>query len=55
MSEEALLKKVDDSFWIIRVIGSWFFCAYRLQVILGSSGYPPLPNDHDGFSCGAHK
>ena len=18
-------------------------------------GYPPLPNDHDGFSCGAHK
>ena len=18
-------------------------------------GYPPLPNDHDGYSCGAHK
>lgn len=20
-----------------------------------SIGYPPLPNDHDGFSCGAHR
>jgi len=30
--------KVDDSFWVMRVIG-----------------YPPLPNDHDGYSCGAHK
>ncbi|KAG2010065.1 2OG-Fe(II) oxygenase [Coprinopsis cinerea AmutBmut pab1-1] len=36
--QEDLLKKVDDSFWVMRVIG-----------------YPPLPNDHDGFSCGAHK
>jgi len=33
-----LRSKVDDSFWVARVIG-----------------YPPLPNDHDGFSCGAHK
>lgn len=33
-----LRSKVDDSFWVMRVIG-----------------YPPLPNDHDGFSCGAHK
>ncbi|KAH7885384.1 hypothetical protein F5I97DRAFT_1937605 [Phlebopus sp. FC_14] len=30
--------QVDDSFWVMRVIG-----------------YPPLPNSHDGFSCGAHK
>ncbi|KAL5520119.1 hypothetical protein ACEPAG_1779 [Sanghuangporus baumii] len=30
--------KVDNSFWVMRVIG-----------------YPPLPNDFDGFSCGAHK
>jgi len=30
--------QVDDSFWVMRVIG-----------------YPPLPDDHDGFSCGAHK
>jgi len=30
--------QVNDSFWVMRVIG-----------------YPPLPNDHDGFSCGAHK
>jgi len=33
-----LRAKVDDSFWVMRVIG-----------------YPPLQNDHDGFSCGAHK
>jgi isopenicillin N synthase-like dioxygenase len=35
---EELRAQVDDSFWVLRVIG-----------------YPPLPNDHDGFSCGAHK
>ncbi|KIM29999.1 hypothetical protein M408DRAFT_67030 [Serendipita vermifera MAFF 305830] len=33
-----LRSKVDDSFWVMRIIG-----------------YPPLPSDHDGFSCGAHK
>ncbi|KAI9058326.1 Clavaminate synthase-like protein [Trametes sanguinea] len=33
-----LRSKVDDSFWVMRVIG-----------------YPPLPNDYDGFSCGAHR
>ncbi|KAH7909025.1 Clavaminate synthase-like protein [Hygrophoropsis aurantiaca] len=33
-----LRNQVDDSFWVMRIIG-----------------YPPLPNDHDGFSCGAHK
>jgi len=35
---QGLRAQVDDSFWVMRVIG-----------------YPPLPNDHDGFSCGAHK
>ncbi|KAI0699114.1 Clavaminate synthase-like protein [Cytidiella melzeri] len=35
---EELKSQVDDSFWVMRVIG-----------------YPPLPNDHDGFSCGEHK
>ncbi|GLB38543.1 putative iron ascorbate-dependent oxidoreductase family protein [Lyophyllum shimeji] len=35
---EGLRKRVDDSFWVMRVIG-----------------YPPLPNDDEGFSCGAHK
>ncbi|KDR82681.1 hypothetical protein GALMADRAFT_220671 [Galerina marginata CBS 339.88] len=35
---QELRSQVDDSFWVMRVIG-----------------YPPLPNDHDGFSCGAHK
>ncbi|KAJ3775537.1 Clavaminate synthase-like protein [Lentinula raphanica] len=23
--------------------------------VMRAIGYPPLPNDHDGFSCGAHK
>ncbi|EGN98401.1 hypothetical protein SERLA73DRAFT_56529 [Serpula lacrymans var. lacrymans S7.3] len=23
--------------------------------VMRTIGYPPLPNDHDGFSCGAHK
>ncbi|KAF9013417.1 hypothetical protein BDQ17DRAFT_1231904 [Cyathus striatus] len=35
---QELRGQVDDSFWVMRIIG-----------------YPPLPNDHDGFSCGAHK
>ena len=35
---EELKGNVDDSFWVMRVIG-----------------YPPLPTDHDGFSCGVHK
>ncbi|KAG6830023.1 hypothetical protein H0H92_002551 [Tricholoma furcatifolium] len=33
-----LRAQVDDSFWVMRVIG-----------------YPPLPTNDDGFSCGAHK
>ncbi|KAL4081059.1 hypothetical protein J3A83DRAFT_4204408 [Scleroderma citrinum] len=33
-----LRAQVDDSFWVLRIIG-----------------YPPLPTDYDGFSCGAHK
>jgi len=33
-----LRSQVDDSFWVLRVIG-----------------YPQLADDHDGFSCGAHK
>ncbi|KAH9854658.1 Clavaminate synthase-like protein [Lenzites betulinus] len=39
-SEECaeLLSKVDDSFWVMRVIG-----------------YPPLPDNYDGYSCGAHR
>ncbi|KAH9065414.1 Clavaminate synthase-like protein [Lactarius vividus] len=35
---EDLKSQVDDSFWVMRIIG-----------------YPPLPNDDDGYSCGAHK
>ncbi|EMD39973.1 hypothetical protein CERSUDRAFT_112209 [Gelatoporia subvermispora B] len=33
-----LRAQVDDSFWVMRVIG-----------------YPPLPSDYDGHSCGAHR
>lgn len=29
----------------------WSGVEYRMT----GSGYPPLPNDYDGFSCGAHK
>jgi len=35
---EELKGNVDDSFWVMRIIG-----------------YPPLPNDHNGISCGEHK
>ncbi|KAF4617750.1 hypothetical protein D9613_006043 [Agrocybe pediades] len=35
---QQLRSQVDDSFWVMRIIG-----------------YPPLPNDHDGYSCGAHR
>ncbi|KAF9783446.1 Clavaminate synthase-like protein [Thelephora terrestris] len=35
---EELRRNVDDSFWVLRVIG-----------------YPPLTNDHEGLSCGAHR
>ncbi|KAG9092369.1 hypothetical protein FRC07_011681, partial [Ceratobasidium sp. 392] len=41
MTEEEwadLRGKIDDSFWVMRVIG-----------------YPPLPSEADGISCGAHK
>ncbi|KAG6820182.1 hypothetical protein H0H93_004313 [Arthromyces matolae] len=41
MTEQEWLElrgKVDDSFWVMRVIG-----------------YPPLPSNDTGFSCGAHK
>lgn len=52
-----LRSKVDDSFWVMRVIGihiasNQHICEF---LILKASGYPPLPNDYDGFSCGAHK
>ncbi|KAH7102542.1 Clavaminate synthase-like protein [Auriculariales sp. MPI-PUGE-AT-0066] len=48
--------KVDDSFWCMRIIGQQWsgfpFLHLKLQTI---AGYPPLPANHDGFSCGAHK
>ena len=33
------------------------FDALDLTIVLDLviAGYPPLPNDYDGFSCGAHR
>lgn len=51
-----LLKKVDDSFWVLRIIGTSDVVYQALaQFLIAITGYPPLPTDHDGFSCGAHK
>lgn len=49
-----LLSQVNDSFWVMRVIGE---CPTlpRSPNLLNGLGYPPLPDDHDGVSCGAHK
>lgn len=62
MTEEewAELKgKVDNSFWVMRVIGNvllFLSSADELNVSCEPLlGYPPLPEDHDGFSCGAHR
>lgn len=54
---EHLKSQVDDSFWVMRVIGVHEVLGLRRAVILigASLGYPPLPKDHDGVSCGAHK
>lgn len=53
---EELRSQVDDSFWVMRVIGECFFgCTLSVFPTRDLIGYPPLPNDHDGFSCGAHK
>ena len=51
---EDLKSQVDDSFWVMRVIG---LLAVPLCPLphLGGTGYPPLPDDDDGFSCGAHR
>lgn len=52
-----LKSKVDDSFWVMRIIGS-SACMRIMVDSIGSYldlGYPPLPNDYDGFSCGAHR
>ncbi|KAF8500989.1 Clavaminate synthase-like protein [Russula emetica] len=35
---EDLKAQIDDSFWVLRIIG-----------------YPPLPSDDQGLSCGTHK
>ena len=54
-----LRAQVDDSFWVMRIIGSFHLVRIsrktRDLTFSRSVGYPPLPDDHDGFSCGAHK
>lgn len=50
-----LRSKVDDSFWVMRIIGAPVALFNVLDSYPECSGYPPLPNDEDGFSCGAHK
>jgi hypothetical protein len=57
-SEEwaALRKQVDKSFWVMRMIGGVIFQFKAIHIlIVRREGYPPLPSEHDGFSCGAHK
>ena len=51
---EDLKSQVDDSFWVLRIIGllAILLCT---PSHLERSGYPPLPDGDEGFSCGAHK
>ena len=51
-----LRSKIDDSFWVMRIIGGTPPCFARSPPIDAMpKGYPPLPNEYDGFSCGAHR
>jgi hypothetical protein len=52
---QELRNQVDDSFWVMRVIGMFVQMSSGQVVLKRDAGYPPLPTDHDGFSCGAHK
>jgi hypothetical protein len=51
---EDLKALIDDSFWLLRIIGL-LTLAIPLPFLTQKVGYPPLPNDDDGFSCGSHK
>lgn len=53
---QQLRGQVDDSFWVMRIIGLPL-CGRSLssRELTLAPGYPPLPTDHDGFSCGAHR
>lgn len=50
-----LRKKIDDSFWVMRVIGASVHLCQDPVPNLASPGYPPLKSEADGISCGAHK
>ena len=51
---EDLKSQVDDSFWVMRIIGLLAVLLCTLSH-LEMPGYPPLPNDDNVLSCGAHK
>ncbi len=51
---EDLKSQVDDSFWVMRIIGVLAMLLFRVPHF-ERLGYPPLPNNDDGISCGAHK
>lgn len=50
-----LRTKVDDSFWVMRAIGTSYMLSTYAVPDICCLGYPPLPGDHDGISCGAHR
>lgn len=54
---QQLRGQVDDGFWGLRTIGLFVYPpqVHSYNRIYTLPGYPPLPTDHDGFSCGAHR
>ncbi len=53
---QQLRGQVDDSFWVMRIIGLLYdLLSLTEELMFVLPGYPPLPSDHDGFSCGAHR
>jgi len=52
-----LASKVDHSFWVMRTIGlsSSLGNVLNTYAEVHNTGYPPLPADHNGISCGAHR
>lgn len=53
-----LLSLVDESFWVMRykvVVANGLVLPNLTPGLNRCIGYPPLPDSHDGVSCGAHK
>ena len=45
---------IDDSFWVMRMIGESPTTQDMMLSEYGA-GYPPLPDGAEGISCGEHK